>query len=201
MTFLEFKKLALPDEPGVYRFLDAKGGLLYVGKATSLRDRVRSYLANDLMHTRGKHIVDMITLAKNIAHTTTDSVLEALILEASIIKEHQPYYNTKEKDGKSFNYVVITNEPFPRIFTIRERTMRTGKQATDDSEYKYVFGPFPQGSNLNEALKLIRRIFPFRDTCEPNSGKPCFNRQIGLCPGVCTGEISQKEYLLQYVLL
>jgi excinuclease ABC subunit C len=57
-----------------------------------------------------------------------------------------------------------------------------------------VFGPFPQGSNLNEALKLIRRIFPFRDTCEPNCGKPCFNRQIGLCPGVCTGEISQKEY-------
>ncbi len=194
MTLDEFKKIKLPDEPGVYRFLDEAGKLMYVGKATSLRDRVRSYFANDLMHTRGKHIVDMITLAKNVTHTTTDSVLEALILEASVIKEHQPYYNTKEKDGKSFNYVVITSETYPRIFTIRERTMRTGKQAAEDSGYKYIFGPFPQGANLNEALKLIRRIFPFRDKCEPNSGIPCFNRQIALCPGVCTGEISQKEY-------
>ena len=99
MTADELKKLKLPDEPGVYRFLDAKGTIMYIGKATSLRGRVRSYFANDLLHTRGKHIVDMTTLAHTVTHTQTDSVLEALILEAALIKEHQPHYNTKEKDN------------------------------------------------------------------------------------------------------
>ena len=190
-------KLKLPDKPGVYKFLDQKGKILYIGKATSLKDRVRSYFSNDLLHTRGKHIVDMVTLASTIKHVTTDSALEALILEAALIKEHQPLYNTKEKDNKSFNYVVATNEPFPRVVVIRERTMLSGVGNTDGL-YKYAFGPFPGGSNLQEALKIIRKIFPFRDRCEPAkepmSGKPCFNRQIGLCPGVCSGEVTPKEY-------
>ena len=190
-------KLKLPDQPGVYKFLDRKGKILYIGKATSLKDRVRSYFSNDLLHTRGKHIVDMVTLASTIKHVTTDSALEALILEAALIKDHQPLYNTKEKDNKSFNYVVATNEPFPRVVVIRERTMLSGVGNTDGL-YKYAFGPFPGGSNLQEALKIIRKIFPFRDRCEPAkepmSGKPCFNRQIGLCPGVCSGEVTPKEY-------
>jgi excinuclease ABC subunit C len=155
---------------------------------------VRSYFANDLLHTRGKHMLDMVALAKTVKYTSTDSVLEALILEAGLIKEHQPIYNTKEKDNKSFNFVVITNEAFPRVLTIRERTMLSGVGDTERGDYRYVFGPFPQGSNLNEALEIIRRIFPFRDKCTPGQGKPCFNRQIGLCPGVCTGEITEKEY-------
>jgi excinuclease ABC subunit C len=193
MTLDEWKQFDTPDNPGIYQFLGADRDILYIGKATSLRDRVRSYFANDLFHTRGKHVLDMIALAKTIKYIVTDSVLEALILEASLIKEHQPIYNTKEKDNKSFNFVVITNEAFPRVLTIRERTMLSGGD-TDGSVYRYVFGPFPQGSNLNEALQIIRRIFPFRDKCQPGQGKPCFNRQIGLCPGVCTGEISEKEY-------
>jgi len=189
----ELKKLKLPDEPGVYQFIDATKNILYIGKATSLADRVRSYFANDLLHTRGKHILDMVALAKTVRFIQTDSVLEAIILEASLIKKHQPYYNTKEKDNKSFNYVVITNEEFPRVLTIRERTMLAGTPDIN-ARYKYIFGPFPQGTNLIEALKIIRKIFPFRDTCVPLQGKPCFNRQIGLCPGVCVGEISAKEY-------
>ena len=193
MTAEELKQLKFPDEPGVYRFLDKDGGIMYIGKATSLRDRVRSYFANDLLLTRGKHIVDMATLAHTIAYTTTDSVLEALILEAALIKNHQPFYNTKEKDNRSFNYVVITNEAFPRVLILRERTMLSGVGDTE-GKYKYVFGPFPQGTNLIEALKIIRRIFPFRDKCEPNAEKPCFNRQLGLCPGVCSGEMTQAEY-------
>lgn len=193
MTQEELKKAKLPDNPGIYIFLDAKGNIMYIGKATSLRDRVRSYFANDLLHTRGKHIVDMVTLAKTVKHTMTDSALEALILEASLIKKHQPYYNTKEKDNKSFNYVVITDEEFPRVFSVRERTMLSGDKDVE-KKYKYIFGPFPEGTNLAMALKLIRKIFPFRDTCIPNSGKPCFNRQIGLCPGVCDGAISAKGY-------
>lgn len=190
----ELKQLDLPDEPGVYRFIDLKGKILYIGKATSLRDRVRSYFANDILHTRGKHVLDMVSHASTVKYTATDSVLEALILEASLIKEHQPIYNTKEKDNKSFNFVVITDETFPRVLTIRERTMLAGSDDDANSPYRYVFGPFPQGGNLNEALQIIRRIFPFRDKCVPLSGKPCFNRQIGLCPGVCTGEIAEQEY-------
>ena len=187
----ELAKMKLPDAPGVYQFIGANKKILYIGKATSLRDRVRSYFANDLMKTRGKHIVDMTVLATKVTYTSTDSVLEALVLEASLIKRHQPYYNTKEKDNKSLNYVVITEEEFPRVLTIRERTMMP---AMDSKAHRYVFGPFPQGSNLGEALKIIRRIFPFRDTCTPDQTKPCFNRQIGLCPGVCTGEISRADY-------
>jgi len=193
MKYQDAQQLTLPDTPGVYHFLDVKKKILYIGKATSLRDRVRSYFANDLLHTRGKHILDMVALANTITYTATDSVLEAVILEASLIKKHQPYYNTKEKDNKSFNYVVITDEEFPRVLTIRERTMLAGTPDTK-ALYKYIFGPFPQGTNLSEALKIIRKIFPFRDTCAPLQGKPCFNRQIGLCPGVCVGEISAKEY-------
>lgn len=193
MELSHYKKLDLPDVPGVYRFLDKKGNILYIGKATSLRGRVRSYFANDVMHTRGKHIVDMVVLAKTVKYTPTDSVLEALILEASFIKKHQPLYNTKEKDNKSFNYIVITNEVFPAIVSIRERTMLSADKEIE-RKYKYVFGPFPQGTNLMEALKLIRKIFPFRDKCIPGQGRPCFNRQIGLCPGVCSGEITAKEY-------
>ena len=208
MQSAELTKLNLPDKPGVYKFLDTKGQILYIGKATSLKDRVRSYFSNDLLHTRGKHIVDMVTLAKTIKHVNTDSALEALILEAALIKDHQPLYNTKEKDNKSFNYVVATNELFPRVLVVRERTMLSGVGNTDGL-YKYAFGPFPGGSNLQEALKIIRKIFPFRDKCLPApagasraggqtgemlSGKACFNRQIGLCPGVCSGEITSKEY-------
>ncbi|OGZ17439.1 MAG: hypothetical protein A2494_00055 [Candidatus Lloydbacteria bacterium RIFOXYC12_FULL_46_25] len=195
MTIDDLKKTKLPDAPGVYLFRDSTKKILYIGKATSLRDRVRSYFSNDLIKTRGKHILDMVTLATHVSYEKTDSVLEAVILEASLIKAHQPYYNTKEKDNKSFNYVVITKEEFPKVMTLRERTMLLGaKDIPASSEYIAVYGPFPGGSNLQESLKIIRRIFPFRDTCVPNSVKPCFNRQIGLCPGVCTGEISVREY-------
>ncbi len=194
------KKAKLPDKPGVYQFHDAKGWIMYIGKATSLRGRVRSYFSNDLMHTRGKHIVDMVTLASSITFTATDSELEALVLEASLIKRNQPYYNTREKDNKSWNYVVVTKEEFPRVLTIRERTMFVDPK-TDDGIYQHIFGPFTQGTTLAVALKIIRRIFPYRDTCTPftaqegtSKGKPCFNRQIGLCPGVCTGEISKTDY-------
>ncbi len=191
MTKEDFTDLGLPDGPGVYKFLDTKGKILYIGKATSLRDRVRSYFGNEVLHTRGKHIVDMVTLAHRVIHVSADSVLEALVLEASLIKRHQPYFNTKEKDNKSWNYVVISKEEYPSVRTIHERNMLTMDMA---GNYLSVYGPFPSGTNLAEALKIVRRIFPFRDTCTPLQNKPCFNAQIGLCPGVCTGEISPRDY-------
>ena len=229
----------LPEAPGVYKFM--KGGrVLYVGKATSLRDRVKSYFNKNIESTRGPLISKMLSEFDDIKFIKTDSVLEALILEANLIKKYQPEANTKEKDNKSFNYVVITKEDFPRVLVMRERELSKslfttplekhgnfllkissvrrrrssrgfsqGDGSTDllNSDIAYSFGPFPNGSQLKEAMKIIRKMFPFRDKCTPfllpslSQGegqgvrsKPCFNRQIGLCPGVCTGEITKREY-------
>lgn len=167
----------LPDTPGVYIFRGAKrpnargaraSEILYIGKATSLHTRVASYFRGDLMETRGPIVVGMVEVAKSVDFVETDSVLEALILEAHLIKKHQPPYNTKEKDNKSFNYVVITDEDFPRIMTVRGRNLEAWPPSGwPPSGIKYYFGPFPQGSVLREALKIVRKIFPFRDKCLP----------------------------------
>ncbi len=199
MTKEEFGQYNLPDTPGVYVFKKAKE-ILYIGKATSLRDRVRSYFSADVIHTRGPLIVDMVQLADDLEVIETDSVLEALILEASLIKKHQPYHNTKEKDNKSFTYIVITKEDFPRVVAVRGRNI---EQLFPHEDRKYTFGPFPHGGVLKEALKIIRKIFPYRDKCVPfeslslekrEKARPCFNSQIGLCSGVCMGDITKEEY-------
>jgi len=202
----DLKKYALPEAPGVYLFRDSKRQILYVGKATSLVNRVRSYFSSDLTGSRGARIVTMIDRAKRVEWYETGSVLEALILEANLIKKHQPPYNVDEKDDKSWNYVVITKEDFPRVLIVRGRELLTsGKKPMTSKQ----FGPFPQGGLLKEALKIVRRIFPYRDTCTPckkqyttretfgatpPTCRPCFNRQLGLCPGVCSGEVSKVEY-------
>jgi len=203
VTLEDFQKLSLPDCPGVYFFQKGKA-TIYVGKATSLRDRVRSYFSRELIDTRGLFIVKMIEEATTITWQETTSVLEALILEAYNIKTISPVYNSKEKDNKSYNYVVITDENYPRVLTVRGREILLGKNKKGNVEYTYThtFGPFPQGAQLREALRIIRKLFPYRDKCtpfeemsDPAKARPCFNRQIGMCPGVCTGEVSRKEYL------
>ena len=192
----------LPDAPGVYLFKKGKE-ILYIGKATSLKDRVRSYFIGDLINTRGQFIVDMVFKAEKIDYLKTDSVLEALILESNLIKKHQPKYNTKEKDDRSYNYVVITKEDFPCVLLVRGRELEKLNSQSGGLNVKYKFGPYPNGSAIKEGLKIIRKIFPFRDKCVPyeylpsnkvTKARPCFNKQIGLCPGVCSGEISRKEY-------
>jgi excinuclease ABC subunit C len=192
MTIEEFRKIILPDTPGVYFFKENRN-ILYIGKATSLKDRVKSYFSLNLIGTRGPLLVDMLYKANKIDFIKTNSVLEAIILEANLIKKYQPKYNTKEKDNKSFNYVVITKEDFPRVIIIRGRNLLN--QADEERDYSQIFGPFTNSTQLREALKIIRKIFPYRDKCLPLSGKPCFNRQIGLCPGVCDGTINKKDYL------
>lgn len=183
----------LPKTPGVYQFLGEKGKILYIGKATSLRDRVRSYFDGNLPETRGAHIQNMVTRAKRVKTIPTDSVLEALLLEAELIRTHHPVFNTKEKDDKSWNHIVITDEAFPRVLLVRGKELSDG---TAEKKFKIqrIFGPFPRGAVLREAMKIIRKIFPFRDTCEPGAKRACFNAQIGLCPGVCVGTISAQEY-------
>jgi len=176
---LNINKYKLPDLPGVYFFLGKKGKILYIGKATNLKDRVKSYMSKTVLDTRGPLIAKMLEEANKVTFIKTDSVLEALILEANLIKKHQPIYNSKEKDDKSYNYVTIIKEDFPKVLITRGSG---------------TYGPFPHGGELKEALKIIRKIFPYRDKCKLGQSKLCFNAQIGLCPGACVGQISKKEY-------
>ncbi len=202
----------LPDTPGVYYFVRTLKGdsgkeykkILYIGKATSLKDRVRSYFTTDIATTRGPLILKMLSEFTDIEHTQTDSVLEALVLEAFLIKKHQPDANIREKDNRSFNFVVITDEEFPRVLVVRSRELvqaGISKDADGNTvkDIAYSFGPFPNGSQLREALRIIRKLFPYRDKCMPAmpgqvNGKPCFNYQIGLCPGICVGAVTKEEY-------
>lgn len=187
----ELSTFKLPDSPGVYFFRDSEGTVLYIGKATSLKDRVRSYFNPDLIETRGLRLVTMVTLAKSVTFQETGSVLEALLLESKLIKEYNPHYNAKEKDNKSFTCVVITKEDFPRVLTMR---IRDYEKRFTKKDSLAVYGPFASLSQLRAAMKIIRRMFPYRDTCELDAGKPCFNAQIKLCPGVCVGKVTKEEY-------
>ncbi len=193
MTSQEYKKLKLPDNPGVYFFMKGKV-ILYIGKATSLRSRVQSYFSTDLINMRGMFLVDMVTQADNIKWQETDSVLEALILEADLIKTNQPKYNTKEKDGKSFLCVVITAEAMPQVLMVRKKDVDTKNKTAKVSrakktvQYTDMYGPFTNGSQLKEAMKIVRRIFPYRDDASSKRDNYEFYRQLGLTPDVGTGE-------------
>jgi len=219
----------LPETPGVYLMKDAKGKLLYVGKAGNLRRRVSSYFlrlsasAHDLR--TGRHdarIEGLVQRIGKIDHENTDSALEALILESALIKKHQPPFNIREKDDKSFLYVGVTKEEFPRVLLIRgkdfkkegsdmylraipvpSRTEHSSERSARKREERNVrlragFGPFVSASSVREALRIIRRIFPW-NVHEPEKvgvmKRPCFDYGIGLCPGMCIGGISKSEYM------
>ncbi|HEX8947292.1 MAG TPA: GIY-YIG nuclease family protein [Candidatus Paceibacterota bacterium] len=198
----------LPDVPGVYLFKKGRT-VLYVGKATSLRDRVRSYFDDDLIATRGPRIVDMVTKADRVAFETTPTVLEALVREAALIKKYQPRANVEGKDDKTFLYAVITKEEWPRVLAVRGKDLNENHTAFVQGstllqgrtlynvDVAKVFGPFPSGPQLREALRLIRRIFPFFDTPKPveesgahHRARIEFNRQIGQYPR----EMDQAAY-------
>jgi len=187
MLKTDLTALKLPDAPGVYFFLGSKKQILYIGKATSLKNRVRSYFTEDITEKRSPLIAKMVQEAKTVEYTETDSVLEALILETNLIRTHKPLYNSRSKDDKSYNHLVITDEEYPRVLVVR------GKDLTEkfaDGEIKYHFGPFTSGSLFREALKIVRKLFKFYDTKAPvgsstsrlDKGKIDFNRQIGLYP-------------------
>lgn len=207
----DLKKFDLPDVPGVYLFKQGRK-VLYVGKATSLRDRVYSYFDDDLIATRGPRVVDMVTKADRVAYEATPTVLEALVREAALIKKYQPRTNVEGKDDKTFLYAVITDEDIPRVLAVRGKDLKgSGKlnspKKGESGEFNFpiakVFGPFPSGSQLKEGLRLIRRIFPFFDTPRPvgtkskhQAAKIEFNTQINQYPRlpVQAGEFNPAEY-------
>ncbi|MES2931427.1 MAG: hypothetical protein V4682_01870 [Patescibacteria group bacterium] len=194
MERADLTRFELPDCPGVYLFTQGKGRskkILYIGKATSLRDRVRSYFDIELIATRGPRIVDMVTKADSVSYEATPTVLEALVREAALIREHLPPANSMGKDDKTFLYAVITDEEIPRVLAVRgaELDMKAKKVIMTGLKLKAIHGPFPSGYQLREGLKLIRRIFPFYDTQKPVGegnkhlqAKVEFNRQIGHYP-------------------
>ncbi|OIO18777.1 MAG: hypothetical protein CO029_00545 [Candidatus Magasanikbacteria bacterium CG_4_9_14_0_2_um_filter_41_10] len=187
-----------PDEPGIYLFFNSKKELIYVGKATSLKSRVSSYFRGA---RTSRPIEQMIHEVVDIKWKTTDSVLEAIILEANFIKAKQPKYNVLGRDDKSWNYLGITDELYPRVVSYRQHEVGTlvngqlGKETKKELGITQLFGPYP-GLNTKATMKLLRKLFYISD-CQKQkkqSGKPCLYRQMGLCLGVCTGEISPVEY-------
>jgi excinuclease ABC subunit C len=174
---------SLPETPGVYIMKDADGRVLYVGKAGNLRRRVSSYFERP----HDVRIQTLVTKIRRIDHEKTDTALEALILEAELIKKLSPPFNVREKDDKSFLYIEITREKFPRVLLVRGKDAERGKR----------YGPFTSSSAVREALKILRRIFPWNTHPADTIGtfkRPCFDYQVGLCPGTCIGAVTREEY-------
>lgn len=182
---IKIKNNRLLNDPGVYLMRDKNGEVIYVGKATSLKKRVGSYFAK----AHDDKTARLVQEIKKIDYWTTPSVLEALILEANLIKKYQPKYNIREKDDKSFLYLAITDEDFPRPLMIRGLELK--KQ--DTSKYKKIFGPYLSARSLRAAMELIRKMIPY-SICQPGQKRACFDYQIGRCPGVCIGAVSKRDY-------
>lgn len=184
----------LPETPGVYLMKDSGGKVLYVGKAGNLKRRVSSYFIKG----QELRIEKLLEKVEKINYKKTDTAVEALILEAKLIKKYSPPFNVKEKDDKSFLYVGITKDLFPRVLLLRAKEK-------DKAGVDRLFGPFTSASNIREALRIIRRIFPYSvhnanlrmtmNWADKKIARPCFDYQIGLCPGTCIGAISRKDYL------
>jgi excinuclease ABC subunit C len=184
------KLRSLPERPGVYQFLSAAGDVLYIGKAVNLRNRVRSYFQSGV--EKNPRIAVMTSKAADLEIIVTDTEVEALILETTLIKERKPRYNVDLKDDKSYPYIVITNEPFPRVFPTR-RIIRDGS--------KY-FGPFTDVGNMHSSLKMIRDLYRVRscnfwlddEVIRKKKVRLCLDYHIKKCDGPCEGLIDQAAY-------
>jgi len=185
---IRFSVPNLPDSPGVYQFIDASGTILYVGKARSLRKRVASYFSgNQSAKTRV-----MLSRAADLRHIVVDNESEALLLENSLIKKHQPRYNILLKDDKTYPWICIKNEHFPRVFMTR-------KLIADGSSY---FGPYTSVPAVRTLLELIRQLFQIRTCSLPlrekqiaeGKFKVCLEYHIGNCKAPCIGLVSENDY-------
>lgn len=176
----------LPEKPGVYMFKDKTGRVLYVGKATSLRHRVRSYFG--VPQTLESKLIKIMEEVADLDFIVTDSEQEALILECNLIKQHRPRFNVRLKDDKSYPYVKVSlNEEWPRVFLTR-------RFENDGGRY---FGPYASAASVRNTLDLLKRLFHY---CSPRGvitggrPRPCFDYFINRCVGACSGEISKEEY-------
>ncbi len=181
---LKNKLKTIPKKPGVYFWLDNMGTVLYVGRATNLKNRVSQYLQKNI----SSRIAEMVDAAADIRFEVCETLLEAIILEAKNIKKFWPKYNIVDRDDRSFIYVVIPKVDFAKPIIVRGSDLK--KFPTAKAK---VFGPYQSYYLLQSALRLIRQVFPYGN-CSPHSGKACFDYQIGLCPGGCIDAISARDY-------
>ena len=182
----ELKKL--PARPGVYLMHDERDEIIYVGKAISLKNRVRQYFQSS--RNKGVKIEQMVTHIRRFEYIVTDSELEALVLECNLIKEHHPKYNTMLMDDKTYPFIKVTvNEPFPRVLLAR-------KMLKDKAKY---FGPYTSAQAVRDTIDLIHKLYHVR-SCNRNLPKdigkerPCLNYHIKQCDAPCQGYISQEDY-------
>ncbi len=188
MFDLEGELKKLPDKPGVYIMHDKTDTIIYVGKAVSLKNRVRQYFRSSTNHTA--KIKMMVSNIVYFEYIITDSELEALVLECNLIKEHRPKYNTMLKDDKTYPFIkVTTHEAFPRVQFTRNLKHKTGK----------YFGPYTSASSVKDTIELLCKLYKIR-TCNrqlpKDTGKerPCLNYHIGQCSAPCQGYVSEEEY-------
>ncbi|HAB27951.1 MAG TPA: excinuclease ABC subunit C, partial [Xanthomarina gelatinilytica] len=188
-TSLEIQIQTLPNEPGVYQYFDANGTILYVGKAKNLKKRVSSYFTKQHDYGKTKVLVKKIA---SIKHIVVNTETDALLLENNLIKKHQPRYNVMLKDDKSYPWICIKNERFPRVFSTR-------RVIKDGSEY---FGPYTSMKTVSTLLDLIRGLYKLR-TCnydlskekiEAEKYKVCLEYHLGNCKGPCEGFQTLEDY-------
>ncbi|MBT3478891.1 MAG: excinuclease ABC subunit C [Candidatus Marinimicrobia bacterium] len=180
----------VPSKPGVYFFKNEEGGIIYIGKAKNLRNRVRSYFQQS-KYQSAKNIT-MIKRIADVEWLVVRSEVEALLTEANLIKQHQPHYNVSLKDDKSFPYIRITKEPYPRVFITRNIVR-------DGSKY---FGPYTDVMHLRRSLKAVHKIFPVRscdymindESITAQKVSLCLDYHIKKCQGPCEGMVSEKDY-------
>ena len=179
----------LPGEPGVYLMKDENDKIIYVGKAISLKNRVRQYFQSSKNHS--SKVKSMVKNIKSFEYIITDSELEALILECNLIKKYRPKYNVLLRDDKTYPYIKVTiNEDYPRVLKVR-------KVLRDKAKY---FGPYTNVEAVKDTLEVIRNIYPIRtcnvdiDRAIKNNMRPCLNLHIKRCVGPCTGNVSKEEY-------
>ena len=182
MNIVEEKLKTLPNSSGVYLMKDARGKIIYVGKARVLKNRVRQYFQAGKNH--GAKVKAMVAKIADFETIVTATEVEALILECNLIKKHRPRYNISLKDDKSYPYLRVTAEDFPRIFLTR-------RVIHDGSKY---FGPYTSGAAVKETLTLLRKIFPLR-TCKTFPKRPCLEFHIKRCAAPCAQKISREDYM------
>ncbi len=174
---------SLPKSPGIYKFYDSQNRLIYIGKATSLRNRVGSYFTG----AHDNKTEQLVSQIAKIKIQSTQNTLEALILEANLIKKNQPKYNIKAKDDKSFSYLLITKkDKFPRIIIVRKTDLK--KYSTPK-----IYGPYTSRKQISVALRILKKIFPFHSG-QQKTEKGCLDFQLGYCPGPYAGQISPADY-------
>ena len=170
----------IPESPGVYQHLDAEGKVLYVGKARNLQRRVSSYFSH--YDDKSAKIKMLVRSVYDIRVTVVATEIDALLLENSLIKRYQPRYNSMLKDDKSYPYLCITDEEYPRLLYTRRRNIK--------GQY---YGPYPNGRILRELQDIIRQLFQYR-TCDTMGKRPCMKHQIGLCAAPCAGKQTKEDY-------